>query len=537
MNRLSVAIAQLNFTVGDVDANVDRMLDAADKARSELGCRVVIFPELSITGYPPEDLLFRRDFLERAKAGLDRLLDTTTDIVMVVGHPHLVGEELYNAASVISEGKVVACYCKRELPNFGVFDEKRYFAAGDQSCVFKVDGFSLGLTICEDVWHPQPVADCASAGADFIVNLNASPYDLHKAREREEEVVSLRAKTSGVPIIYVNLVGGQDELVFDGGSFVCNADGEVIARERFFEETLSRIDLTPAGIEPDNPATALLPREESVYRALCLGVRDYVRKNGFQGAVLGLSGGIDSALTLAIAADALGKENVQAVLMPSRYTRSISTEDAETEVKRLGVACQVIPIEPLVQGYRSQLDPIFEGLPEDTTEENLQSRIRGNLLMAISNKTGRLVLATGNKSEMAVGYATLYGDMAGGFAVIKDVFKTLVYELAVYRNSVEAVIPERVISRPPSAELAPDQEDTDSLPPYEVLDPILEAFIEHDLGADQIQAQGFDADIVEKITRMVVRNEYKRRQAPPGVRITRRAFGRDRRYPITSGFN
>ncbi|MAK34011.1 MAG: hypothetical protein CL386_08505 [Acidiferrobacter sp.] len=297
------------------------------------------------------------------------------------------------------------------------------------------------------------------------------------------------------------------------------------------------MDLTSSGIEPVHPAKALLSREESVYQALCVGVRDYVHKNGFQGAVLGLSGGIDSALTLAIAADALGKENVQAVLMPSRYTRDMSTEDAETQARNLGVAYQVIPIEPLVDSYQSQLDPIFKGLPEDTTEENLQSRIRGNLLMAISNKTGKLVLATGNKSEMAVGYATLYGDMAGGFAVIKDVFKTLVYELAVYRNSIEAVIPERVISRPPSAELAPDQEDTDSLPPYEVLDPILESFIEHDLSVDQIAAQGFDADIVEKITRLVVRNEYKRRQAPPGVRISRRAFGRDRRYPITSGFN
>ena len=537
MNRLPIAIAQLNFTVGDVDANVDKMLDAAQRARSELDCRVVIFPELSITGYPPEDLLFRRDFLERTKAGLARLASTAKDISIIVGHPHQIGKRLYNAASVISEGQITARYLTRELPNFGVFDEKRYFSAGDQPCVFEIGGINLGLTICEDVWHPQPVADCASAGADVVVNLNASPYDLHKAREREEQVVSQRAKASGVPIIYLNLVGGQDELVFDGGSFVCSADGEVITRQAFFEETLSRIDITSQGIEPVNPSTALLPREESVYRALCLGVGDYVRKNGFQGVVLGLSGGIDSALTLAVAVDALGKDNVHAVMMPSRYTRKISIEDARIEAEALGVVHEVIPIEPLVESYRSQLDPIFQGLPEDTTEENLQSRIRGNLLMAISNKTGRLVLATGNKSEMAVGYATLYGDMAGGFAVIKDVFKTLVYELAAYRNRIGTAIPERVITRPPSAELAPDQEDTDSLPAYEVLDPILEAFIEHDLGADEIVAKGFDAEIVEKIMRMVVRNEYKRRQAPPGVRITRRAFGRDRRYPITSGFN
>jgi len=537
MNRLPVAIAQLNFTVGDVDANTDKMLDAAGRACSELDCRVVIFPELSITGYPPEDLLFRKDFLDRADAGLARLADATTDISVIVGHPHRAHGHLYNAASVISDGRVTARYLKRELPNFGVFDEKRYFSPGDQPCVFQIDGINMGLTICEDVWHAQPVADCAAAGADLIVNLNASPYDLHKAREREEQVVSQRAKASAVPIVYINLVGGQDELVFDGGSFACSATGEVIYREAFFEETLSRIDITSQGIEPVNKSVALLAREESVYRALCLSVRDYVQKNGFQGAVLGLSGGIDSALTLAVAADALGKDNVHAVLMPSRYTREMSIQDARAEAETLGVAHEVIAIEPLVESYRRQLAPIFQGLPPDTTEENLQSRIRGNLLMAISNKTGRLVLATGNKSEMAVGYATLYGDMAGGFAVIKDVFKTLVYELAVYRNRNGEVIPERVIARPPSAELAHDQEDTDSLPPYEVLDPILEAFIEYDCAAEEIIAKGFDPQVVQNVIRMVVRNEYKRRQAPPGVRITRRAFGRDRRYPMTSGFS
>lgn len=534
---LSVAIAQLNFTVGDVEANLQKIRRAVDEAQTKLGCRAIVFPELAITGYPPEDLLLRSDFLDETEQAMRRLTASTGDIFVVVGHPIRESHSLYNAASVLHQGKVVATYYKRELPNFGVFDEKRYFAAGAIPCVVDIDGVSVGLTICEDIWHTGPAADSVSAGAQVIFNLNASPYDMDKAREREERVVGQRSREAGVPIVYVNLVGGQDELVFDGGSFVCDAAGMTAYRGAFFAETLFRVDVTALGVQAKTKLRSLPSRCESVYGALTTGVRDYVQKNGFRGAVLGLSGGIDSALTLAIAADALGPENVHAVLMPSRYTREISILDARAEVEALGVSFDVIEIDSLAEAYGQALDPLFNNLARDTTEENLQSRIRGNLLMAISNKMGKMVLTTGNKSEMAVGYATLYGDMAGGFAAIKDVPKTLVYELARYRNEQSPVIPERVITRAPSAELAPDQEDTDSLPPYEILDPILEAFIEKDLSPAEISASGFDAEVVSRVTRMVVRNEHKRRQAPPGVRISRRAFGRDRRYPITSGFN
>ncbi len=537
MMSLSVAIAQLNFTVGDVAANLQKILRAVDEAQTKLGCRAIVFPELAITGYPPEDLLLRSDFLDETEQAVRNLTASTGDIFVVIGHPIRESHSLYNAASVLHQGKVVATYYKRELPNFGVFDEKRYFAAGATPCVVDIDGVSVGLTICEDIWHNGPAADSVSAGAEVIFNLNASPYDMDKAREREESVVGQRSREAGVPIVYVNLVGGQDELVFDGGSFVCDAQGHPVYRGAFFTEELRRVELGASGTAQEAQITPLPPRPASVYAALKTGVRDYIQKNGFRGAVLGLSGGIDSALTLAIASDALGAENVHAVLMPSRYTRDISIIDAKEEAEALGVTYDVIAIDPLAEAYRLELEPLFKDLPKDATEENLQARIRGNLLMAISNKTGKLVLTTGNKSEMAVGYATLYGDMAGGFAVIKDVPKTLVYDLARYRNEQSRVIPERVITRAPSAELAPDQEDTDSLPPYEILDPILEDFIERDLSPAEISAKGFDPEVVARVTRMVVRNEYKRRQAPPGVRISRRAFGRDRRYPITSGFN
>jgi NAD+ synthase (glutamine-hydrolysing) len=430
-------------------------------------------------------------------------------------------------------------YCKQCLPNYGVFDEKRYFEPGALSCVHAIRGYRVGFLICEDVWEPAPARRLAQdLGAELIVVINASPYHREKWRERER-VVAGRARENGVPVVYLNLVGGQDELVFDGDSFVAAADGAVVQRCPAFEAGLylaefERRDGRVVAVPQTPPAP--LPVEEEVYRALVLGVRDYIGKNRFAGAVLGLSGGIDSALTLCLAVDAIGAARVEAVLMPSRFTADMSIEDARAQAEAMGVAWRLIPIEPMVNAFIDSLREEFRGLPADTTEENLQARTRGMLLMAISNKTGRMVLTTGNKSEMAVGYATLYGDMAGGFAVIKDVPKTLVYRLAEYRNSLGAVIPRRVFERPPSAELRADQKDTDSLPPYDVLDPILERYVERDQSPAEIAAAGFDAATVERVIAMVDRNEYKRRQAPPGVRITPRAFGRDRRYPITSGY-
>ena len=538
MNTLPIGLAQFNFHLGDIDGNVHRIISVCEEARDRLGCRIVVFPELAVTGYPPEDLLFRQDFLEKAESGVVAIADAVHDVCVVVGHPCRDGGFVRNSASVIDGGEIIARYHKRELPNYSVFDEKRYFKPGDAPCVVSIDGVAAAITVCEDIWHSGPAEDSIAAGAQIILNLNASPFYVHKGAERENAVVTERAKSGRVPIVYVNLVGGQDELVFDGGSFSVNRSGEVVQRSPIFVEHLASVvycngDVT--GVASEN--TAGLPEvEESVYQALVTGTRDYVLKNGFQGVVLGLSGGIDSALTMAIAVDALGPECVQAILMPSRYTREISVHDARQEALSLGVEHHTIEIESLVHAYDRELATLFEGYGPDATEENLQARIRGNLLMAISNKTGRLVLTTGNKSEMAVGYATLYGDMAGGFAVIKDVPKTFVYRLARYRNAISAVIPERVITRAPSAELAPDQEDEDSLPPYDELDPILEAYIEKDQSPAQIVSAGYDAVVVDRVIGLVNRNEHKRRQAPPGVKITQRAFGRDRRYPITSGF-
>ena len=538
MKTLLIGLAQFNFHVGDITGNVRRIVSACEQAKDTLGCRIVVFPELAVTGYPPEDLLFRQDFLEEAESGVTAIAAAVHDVCVVVGHPSLDGGFVRNSASVIDGGEIIARYHKRELPNYSVFDEKRYFKSGDESCVVSIDGVAVAITVCEDIWHPGPTEESIAAGAQIILNLNASPFHVHKRAVRENEVVAERARSGRVPIVYVNLVGGQDELVFDGGSFSVNRSGEVVQRSPIFVEHLASVaycngDLTAVASE----STAGLPEvEESVYQALVTGTRDYVLKNGFQGVVLGLSGGIDSALTMAIAVDALGPERVQAILMPSRYTREISVDDARQEALSLRVEHHTIEIESLVNAYDRELATLFEGYGPDTTEENLQARIRGNLLMAISNKTGRLVLTTGNKSEMAVGYATLYGDMAGGFAVIKDVPKTFVYRLARYRNGISAVIPERVITRAPSAELAPDQKDEDSLPPYDELDPILEAYIEKDQSPAQIVSAGYDAVVVDRVIGLVNRNEYKRRQAPPGVKITQRAFGRDRRYPITSGF-
>lgn len=535
---LRIVMGQLNLLVGDIDGNVDKLIRAANRARDEIGGDLIVFPELALTGYPPEDLLLRADLLERAEKGLAAIAGAVHGVDVIIGHPHRRGDRLYNAASVVHNGKIIATYLKQLLPNYGVFDEKRYFAPGNNPCVIDIHGVPVGVTICEDVWQAGPVEQSANAGAGVLVNLNGSPYHVNKIEERIENVAQ-RARASSVPIIYVNLVGGQDELVFDGESFVVDATGALTQRAAPFEEQLLAVDIDTS-VRPMAPVAGTIEPQlgeiESVYQALVLGVRDYVDKNDFPGVVLGLSGGIDSGLTLAIAVDAIGANRVEAVMMPSRYTADMSLEDARAEAEALGVAYRVISIEPMFEAFFKGLADEFRGFAPGVTEENIQSRIRGVLLMAISNKTGKMVLATGNKSEMAVGYATLYGDMVGGFAAIKDVPKTLVYRLAEYRNQIQPAIPRRVIEREPSAELAADQKDTDTLPPYNLLDAILERYVERDLGPEEIAAAGFDFTTVQKVVRMVDRNEYKRRQAAPGVRITPRAFGRDRRYPITSGF-
>lgn len=531
-------MGQLNMLVGDVVGNTEKLINAARRAHDELDAQLIAFPELALTGYPPEDLLFRNDLLSQAETQLAVLARETREIDVIVGHPQRQAGRLYNAASLLRAGRVHATYFKQHLPNYGVFDEKRYFIAGMESCIVDVAGTPVGITICEDVWEAGPADKAAQAGAKLLININGSPYHLNKGHERIG-IVAKRARAAKVPIVYVNLVGGQDELVFDGESFVVDAAGVVTQRAPAFEEGLFVVEIDTS-VTPMAPVaghvTPLRDEAESAYSAIVLGVRDYVNKNGFSGAVLGLSGGIDSGLTLAIAADAIGAQRVEAIMMPSRYTADMSLEDARLVAEGLGVDYRVIPIEPMFEAFMQSLAEEFRGLPRDTTEENIQARIRGVLLMAISNKSGKIVLATGNKSEMAVGYATLYGDMVGGFAAIKDVPKTMVYRLARYRNNIAPVLPQRMIDRAPSAELAPDQKDTDTLPPYEILDAVLERYVEQDRGYDDIVNAGFDARTVAKVLSMVDRNEYKRRQAAPGVRITPRAFGRDRRYPITSGF-
>ena len=536
-----IQIAQLNLLVGDVPGNAQRVITAAQEALAA-GADLVIFPELTLTGYPPEDLLLRPELLERVDAALVRVCAETRGITLVLGYPRAAPDGLINAAGVIRDGALVTEYAKQELPNYSVFDEKRYFQPGTSAVVFEHRGLRLGLSVCEDIWRKAPTAAAAAAGAQVLININASPFHAGKQAEREA-LVARRAGTHGLTILYANLVGGQDELVFDGGSFVVDRDGLVQARSPQFQEHALLIDLAADGTpceggapRPGAVAAASAQDEAAIYNALVLGVRDYVRKNGFSGAVLGLSGGVDSALTLAIAVDALGADQVEAVLMPSRYTADMSNEDALEQARRLGVRTHTIPIEPAFDSFLAMLKPAFGDRAPDVTEENIQARCRGVILMALSNKHGRILLTTGNKSEMSVGYATLYGDMAGGFAPIKDVPKILVYRLAHYRNGLAPIIPERVLTRAPSAELRPDQTDQDSLPPYEILDPILRLYIEEDQSVDTIVAQGFDASEVRRVVRLVDRNEYKRRQAPPGVRISRRAFGRDRRYPITSGF-
>lgn len=533
MPALKIAIAQINFLVGNIAANIQHIIDTANTAR-KLGAELIVFPELTVTGYPAEDLLFRKDFIIKANNAIYSLAEQIKDIAVVVGYPELDGDKLYNSAAVLNNGVILANYRKQALPNYGVFDEQRYFAEGSAPCVFEFNGVFIGLTICEDVWQGGIIADTKQAGAELLLTLNASPFNAGKINQRET-VICEQIKTAEIPLLYVNQIGGQDELIFDGASFVANAQGEIIFRAAEFEEQISVISFQ----DGDFVASHCMPQHEetaSIYHALVLGIKDYVRKNGFSGAILGLSGGIDSALVLALAVDAIGADKVEVVLMPSRYTQDMSNEDALLEANALSVKHHIIPIEPAVTAFTAMLADTFAGTKKDTTEENIQARCRGVILMAMSNKQGKLLLTTGNKSEMSVGYATLYGDMAGGFAPIKDVPKLLVYALANYRNSLSPVIPERVITRPPSAELAPDQVDADSLPPYDILDPILERYVEQDQSADDIIAAGFKREDVARAISLVDRNEYKRRQSPPCIRITTRAFGRDRRYPITSGY-
>ena len=546
--HLRFVIAQLDFMVGDVPGNALKVIDAAKQARDEHDAQAIIFPELTLTGYPPEDLLMRPGLHSAVTQSLNDIKSQVNGIDIILGYPEKTVKQkgdpssgvLFNTAAVIRDGEVVAEYHKCELPNYGVFDEKRYFTEGADPCVVDIGGVPVGITICEDVWVPENIQKSKQAGASLIVNLNASPYRIQKSRERETQLMS-RARESGLPIIYTNLVGGQDELIFDGQSLVMAADGTVCQRAPAFEEGLYVVNFDIADDGSVSPQTGViapyLDEVESVYRALVLGVRDYINKNKFPGAILGLSGGIDSALCLAITVDAIGAERVEAVMMPSRYTLDMSVEDAQEQAELLEVKYHVLPIEDAFKSFLGILEEEFSDTEPDATEENIQARCRGILLMAISNKKNKMVITTGNKSEMSVGYATLYGDMAGGFAVLKDVPKMLVYWLADYRNGLSAVIPQRVIDRPPSAELAEDQQDTDSLPPYEVLDVILEMYIEQDRCADDIIASGYDAETVRRVIRLVNQNEYKRRQAAPGVRISQRAFGRDRRYPITSGYD
>ena len=535
---LRIALAQLDLLVGDVQGNLTQVVSVARQAQQEHRADLTLFPELALSGYPPEDLLFHRGFRAQIDQALAQLYREVPDGQLIVGFPEYGESGIANAAAVIAAGHLVAVHRKAALPNYKVFDEKRYFHPGTEPTVLSIKGFRVGVLICEDLWVAEPARRARLAGAELLVVINASPYERGKQREREA-VARERICEVALPLAYVNTLGGQDELVFDGNSFVMDAGGEIVLRAPPFEAGLFCADFTrEAGRVVPRPGEVApeLSEAASVYGALVLGVRDYVNKHGFPGVVMGLSGGIDSALTLAIAVDALGADRVHAVMMPSRYTAQMSLTDAQEEARLLGVRYSVLSIESMFEATLATLAGEFAGLPADTTEENIQSRCRMLLLMGLSNKTGRMLLTTGNKSEMAVGYATLYGDMAGGFAPIKDCSKLLVYRLAAYRNAVAPVIPQRVIERPPSAELRADQRDSDSLPPYEVLDPILAAFIEEDLSVDEIAARGFDRVTVGRVLDLVKRNEYKRRQAPPGVRVSRRAFGRDWRYPITNGY-
>ena len=545
MNKpLVLAAAQLNLWVGDIDGNVAKIIAAATKARDEFGAQLVATPELSLLGYPPDDLLLRTALPQAIAVGLEQVAAASNGIHIVVGHPEFVddagGRRTYNAASVYRDGRLVARARKQLLPNYGVFDERRHFTQGAPSAtVFKLDGLTIGLCICEDIWGPGPTARAKAAGAELLLNINASPYNIGKPDERRV-VLRQRLAEQDLPIVYVNCAGGQDELVFDGDSLAIDVNGSLGFEAPLFDEGVFPLNVTrqDGALTFSGERRAASSSVAQVYRALVQATRDYVNRNGFPGVLLGLSGGIDSALVATIAADALGADRVWAVSLPSRYTMDMSNDDARLEAEALGIRYSVLPIERPFEAFTETLAPIFGDRPIDLAEENMQSRSRGVLLMALSNKFGPVVLTTGNKSEMAVGYSTLYGDMCGGFAPIKDAYKGLVYELSRYRNTLapagKPVIPERVIERPPSAELRPDQKDSDSLPPYEVLDPILEAYVERSLSIPEIVAMGFDEATVRRVAGLVRRSEYKRRQAPPGPKITPCAFGRERRYPITA---
>jgi NAD+ synthase (glutamine-hydrolysing) len=549
--QLRVVMAQLNLMVGDIEGNTSLVLKNAERAISEFAADLIVFPELTLTAYPPEDLLLRPSLKLRIDRAIDAILQADLPIHIVLGFPESIDGKLFNALTVLEGGSRLATYHKQCLPNYQVFDERRYFHAGDKPCVLQIAGIRLGFTICEDMWEQDPFKQAGDAGADLMININASPYHIHKLEQRQA-LLKQRSIEGGFPIIYVNLVGGQDELVFDGASMAMSASGECHYLAPNFEAGLHlvNVDILNSDSQEFAAKRCEIPRQSlaaeqsaiaSVYHALVLGVRDYVNKNKFVGTVLGLSGGIDSALTLAIAVDALGKDRVQAVMMPFEYTSKLSLDSAAEQAQSLAVEYQVIPIRHIYAAFIEALEYEFAGMPVGVSEQNIQARCRGVILMAISNKKQLMVLTTGNKSECAVGYSTLYGDMAGGFDVLKDVSKTLVYQLAAYRNTEygsqgEAVIPQQVIDRPPSAELAPNQLDQDSLPPYDDLDRILELYIENDYSADAIVAEGYAEEVVKKVLRLVDLNEYKRRQSPVGVRLTPRGFGRDRRYPITNAW-
>jgi NAD+ synthetase len=531
---MRMALAQLNQTLGDAAANARTLLEAIDAGR-RAGASLVVTPELSLCGYPPEDLLLRPAFLDACGAELAALASQVKGVTALVGFPERAEGACYNAMALLRDGAVAGVYRKQRLPNYTVFDEERYFESGSAPCVFDVDGVRCGVIICEDCWYPGPASQARQAGAQVIVVPNGSPYHTTQQAARRAQLEA-RASETGLPFVYVNRVGGQDELVFDGASFVMDADASIAQQLPAWQETVGIVDFDDA--RPRHVRGTLdAALECHVYEALVMGVHDYVGKNRFPGVLLGLSGGVDSALTLAVAVDALGRERVRALMLPSKYSASMSLEDARAMASIVGVRYDEIPIGAMFDAFLASLAREFAGLPVDTAEENIQARIRGTLLMALSNKFGAIVLTTGNKSEMAVGYATLYGDMAGGFGVLKDISKTLVYRLCRYRNSLGRVIPERILTRPPSAELRANQTDQDSLPPYDILDGILEGYVEHNLSPAALVAQGYPAADVRRVVRLIKLNEYKRRQAAVGIRITPRAFGKDWRYPITSAWN